>query len=213
MIRLYDFPFSSAAYRVRIALNMKGAPYESVLVNIAPGTDEQLAAAYRAVNPQMRVPSIDVDGQVAGQSMAILEWIEETFPGPSLLPSDPWLRLRVRAFADTIACDIHPINNLSPRAYLRDRLGVAEADTMRWYAHWITVGFTALEAEAAALAKHEFLFGPEPTLAEIALVPQVANARRFQVDISPFPRLVEIDAACRALDPFRRAAPENQIKP
>jgi maleylacetoacetate isomerase len=211
MIRLYDFPASSAAYRVRIALNIKGAAYEQVSINIAPGADEQLSDAYRQINPQARVPAIDVDGQIAGQSMAILEWIDETLPGPRLLPEDAWLRLRVRAFADTIACDIHPLNNLSPRAYLRDQLGAGEDAVMRWYAHWITAGFTALEAEARDLPKQTFLFGEAPGLAEIALVPQVANARRFKVDITAFPRLVEIDAACRALEPFRKAAPENQV--
>lgn len=211
MIRLYDFLYSSAAYRVRIALNLKGVAYDAVPVNIAPGADEQLSAGYKAINPQQRVPAIEVDGRLAGQSMAILEWIDETFPGPTLLPADPWMRLRVRAFADTIACDIHPMNNLSPRAYLRDRLGIAEDEIMRWYAHWITLGFTALEAEATALPKQDFLFGPAPTMAEIALVPQVANARRFKVDIAAFPRLVEVDAACRALEPFRRAAPESQL--
>jgi maleylacetoacetate isomerase len=210
MIRLYDYRFSSAAYRVRIALNIKGASYEAVSINIAPGADEQLSEAYRLVNPQMRVPAIEVDGKLGVQSMAILEWIDETLPGPALLPSDPWTRLRVRAFADTIACDIHPLNNLSPRAYLRNELGRSEEEMRRWYAHWITVGFTALEAEANDLPRQDFLFGAVPTIAEIALVPQMANARRFNVNVSGFPRLLEIDAACRALEPFRRAAPEHQ---
>jgi maleylacetoacetate isomerase len=158
----------------------------------------------------MRVPAIEVDGKLGVQSMAILEWIDETLPGPALLPSDPWTRLRVRAFADTIACDIHPLNNLSPRAYLRNELGRSEEEMRRWYAHWITVGFTALEAEANDLPRQDFLFGAVPTIAEIALVPQMANARRFNVNVSGFPRLLEIDAACRALEPFRRAAPEHQ---
>jgi maleylpyruvate isomerase len=213
MIRLYDFPASSAAYRVRIALNLKGASYDQLPINIAPGTDEQLSDSFRRINPQMRVPSIEVDGRLSGQSMAIIEWIDETLPGPALLPTDPWTRLRARAFADTIACDIHPLNNLSPRAYLTSRLGVSQEDVMVWYAHWIEVGFTALEAEAGELGRHEFLFGDAPGIAEIALVPQVANARRFKVDISAFPRLIEVDAACRALEPFRLAAPENQPKP
>ncbi len=207
MIRLYDYGFSSAAYRVRIALNLKGATYESIPVNIAPGKDEQNTPAYRLINPQGRVPAIDVDGRVAGQSMAIIEWIEETLPGPSLLPEDPWLRLQSRAFADTIACDIHPLNNLSPRAYLRDRLGIGEEDVMRWYAHWIRTGFAALEADIASRPSTPFLFGDRPTIADIVLVPQMANARRFQVDISDFPRLIAHDAACRALDAFARAAP------
>jgi len=210
MIRLYDYAPSSASYRVRIALNLKGVAYEQVPINILPGADEQLTEAYRLVNPQQRVPAIEVDGRISGQSMSIIEWIDEMFAGPRLLPDSAWVRLRARAFADTIACDIHPLNNLSPRTYLRDRLGVSEADGLAWYAHWIIKGFQALELEAAAPRKTRFLFGDTPTIAEIALVPQMANARRFKVDISAFPALIALDAACLELDAIRRAAPENQ---
>ncbi|MGA1342000.1 MAG: maleylacetoacetate isomerase [Hyphomonas sp.] len=209
MIRLYDFPFSSAAYRVRIALNLKGATYERTPINIAPGANEQLTEAYRLINPQQKVPVIEVDGRIAGQSMAIIEWIDEMVPGPPLLPGAAWLRLQARAFADTIACDIHPLNNLSPRAYLRDRLGVSEADGMAWYSHWITRGFQALEREAAAPRQTRYLFSDTPSIAEIALVPQVANARRFRVDITAFPALTALDAICREHEAFRRAAPES----
>ena len=211
MIRLYDYPFSSAAYRVRIALNLKGAAYDQVSINIAPGADEQLTESYRLINPQQKVPAIEVDGRIAGQSMAIIEWIDEMIAGPRLLPDTAWARLQARAFADTIACDIHPLNNLSPRAYLRDKLGVNETDVMTWYAHWITRGFEALEREAAAPRQTPFLFGAAPSIAEIALVPQMANARRFKVDISAFSALTALDAACRELDAFHRAAPENQL--
>lgn len=212
MIRLYDYWRSSAAYRVRIALNLKGAAYEAVPVNILPGADEQLTDQYRSVNPQMRVPAIEVDGQVAGQSMAIIEWIDETMPGPALLPKDPWQRLQARAFADVIACDIHPLNNLSPLAVLRKDFGADEAAIKHWYQDWILRGFAALESMASELAPGPFLFGDTPGLAEIVLVPQVANARRFETDLSAFPRLVALDEACRALEPFQRAAPENQQK-
>lgn len=212
MIRLYDYWRSSAAYRVRIALNLKGAAYVPVPVNIAPGEDEQLTDQYQVVNPQMRVPAIEVDGQVAGQSLAIIEWIDETLTGPALLPKDPWQRLQARAFADIIACDIHPLNNLSPLAVLRRDFGADEAAIRRWYQEWILRGFTALETMAAQLSPDPFLFGNAPGLAEIVLVPQVANARRFATDLSPFPRLTAVDEACCALDPFRRAAPENQQK-
>lgn len=212
MIRLYDYWRSSAAYRVRIALNLKGAAYETVPVNILPGTDEQLTDQYRAVNPQMRVPAIEVDGQVAGQSMAIIEWIDETIPGPALLPKDPWQRLQARAFADVIACDIHPLNNLSPLAALRKDFGADEAAIKRWYQDWILRGFAALESMASELPPGPFMFGDTPGLAEIVLVPQVANARRFETDLSAFPRLVALDETCRALEPFKRAAPENQLK-
>ena len=210
MIRLYDYWRSSAAYRVRIALNLKGADYSLVPVNILPGADEQKTDDYRGVNPQMRVPSIEVDGRIAGQSMAIIEWIDETLSGPALLPSDPWRRLEARAFADTIACDIHPLNNLSPLAYLREEFGADEAAISRWYAEWIVRGFDALETVAGALPGGPFLFGDAPGIAEIALIPQVANARRFKVDLAVYPRLTEIDDRCRALDAFIRAAPENQ---
>jgi len=210
MIRLYDYVRSSAAYRVRIALNLKGADYSLVPINILPGADQQLTDDYRRVNPQMRVPAIEVDDRIAGQSMAIIEWIEETLPGPALLPKDPWQRLRARAFADTIACDIHPLNNLSPLAWLRKEFGADEAAVSRWYGEWILRGFRALEEMAAESAGRTFLFGDAPGIAEITLVPQIVNAHRFKVDISPFPRLIEVDAACRALDAFIRAAPENQ---
>lgn len=210
MIRLYDYWRSSAAYRVRIALNLKGADYSLVPVNILGGVDEQLTDEYRGVNPQMRVPSIEVDGRVAGQSMAIIEWIDESLPGPALLPADPWTRLQARAFADVIACDIHPLNNLSPLAYLRQEFGADETAIARWYGEWIVRGFRALEEMAQASAGRDFLFGETPGIAEITLIPQMANARRFKVALEAFPRLVAVDAACRALDPFARAAPENQ---
>ncbi|WP_084418454.1 maleylacetoacetate isomerase [Henriciella litoralis] len=209
---LYDYWRSSAAYRLRIALNLKGVAFERKVINIAPGADEQFAESYKLVNPQMRVPSIEIDGRIGTQSMAILEWLEETFDGPALLPADPWTRLQVRSFADTIACDIHPLNNLSVLARLREHHG-ADADAIGdWYRDWIIRGFTALEATVSAHTDTEYLFGDSPTLAEICLVPQVANARRFETELSAFPRLVEIDEKCRALDAFARAAPQA-VKP
>jgi maleylacetoacetate isomerase len=212
MIRLYDYWRSSTAYRVRIALNLKGAEYERCVINILPGTDEQLSDQYRLLNPQMRVPAIEVDGRVGTQSLAIIEWIEETLPGPALLPKDPWQRLQARAFADVIACDIHPLNNLSPLAALRRDFGADEEAVKRWYQDWIVRGFAALETMVEGLGTDKFLFGETPGLAEIVLVPQVANARRFDTDLTAFPRLVELDAACKALDSFQRAAPENLSK-
>lgn len=208
MIRLHDYWRSSAAYRVRIALNLKGLSYEQVPVNIAPGADEQLSATYRSVNPQMRVPTLEVDGLKSGQSMAILEWLEETYPEPAILPSDPASRLQARAFADTIACDIHPLNNLSVLAALRQDFGADDAAVKRWYHDWIRRGFQALEGFAAARPSGPFLFGDTPTIAEITLIPQIANARRFNMDLSAFPALVAIDAACSELEAFRKASPE-----
>lgn len=210
MIRLYDYWRSSAAYRVRIALNLKGVPYESVPINIAPGADEQLSDAYRRVNPQMRVPAIEVDGRIAGQSMAILEWIDETLPGPKLLPGDPWERLKIRGFSDIIASDIHPLNNLSPLAVLRTQFGADESAVGNWYRDWIVRGFHVLEGMVSDAGP--FAFGTAPTLADVVLVPQMANARRFDTDLTGFPGLVAVDAACRALDAFSKAAPENQSK-
>lgn len=213
MLKLYDYWRSSAAYRVRIALNMKEARYERIPVNIAPGKDEHIQDAYRLINPQMRVPSIEIDGRIAGQSLAIIEWIEETIPGPCLLPKDPWMRLQARAVADTIACDIHPLNNLSVLAALRRDFGADDAAVTRWYHDWIRRGFAALETIARDLPEAPLLFGDVPTIAEICLVPQVANATRFDMDLSDFPRLVEVDAACRKIDAFARAAPESQTRP
>jgi len=212
MLKLYDYWRSSAAYRVRIALNLKGVPYESIPVNIAPGRDEQLQEAYRAINPQMRVPSIEMDDRVIGQSMAIIEWIDESFAGAALLPSDPWARLKARSFADTIACDIHPLNNLSVLAALRKGFDADDAAVTRWYHDWIRRGFSALEAMAKDLPSRDFLFGDAPTIAEICLVPQVANAKRFEMDLSAFPRLLDVDAVCCRLDAFAHAAPEAQPK-
>lgn len=162
MIRVYEYWRSSASYRLRIALNLKGASYETIQVNIAPGADEQLGDAYRGVNPQMRVPAIEVNGQIIGQSMAILEWIEEALPGPSLLPTDPIERLEVRAFADTIACDIHPLNNLSVLKELRVNYGADDAGVRAWYHDWIRRGFDALELQVAKRTPKAFSLEKRP---------------------------------------------------
>lgn len=210
-MKLYDYWRSSAAYRVRIALKLKELSYESVPVNIAPGADEQLSEAYAAINPQMRVPTLELaTGAQIGQSMAIIEYLEEIRPAPALLPGPAETRLAIRAFADTIACDIHPLNNLAVLGALRSDFGADMEAIAHWYRGWIVKGFTALEAMAANLPLSPFLFGETPTLAEVCLVPQVANARRFDTDLSAFPRLVAVDAAARALPAFEAAAPERQ---
>lgn len=207
MIRLYDYWRSSASYRVRIALHLKGMDFESVQVDIAPGSDEQMGEVYRTKNPQMRVPSIEIDGRVFGQSMAIIEWIEETFSGPSLLPSDATDRLEARAFADTIACDIHPLNNLSVLKELRTRFG-ADGDAIKaWYHEWIERGFDALEKHAAQETSGAFLFGDSPTIAEIALVPQIYNARRYEMDLTAYPALLAVEKKCLELEAFQKARP------
>ncbi|WP_424340778.1 maleylacetoacetate isomerase [Henriciella sp.] len=211
-MKLYDYWRSSASYRVRIALNLKGIGFDSLPVNILPGADEQLKEPYCVLNPQMRVPAIALDDRMATQSMAILEWLEETHPEPPLLPQDPWTRMEVRAFADTIACDIHPLNNLSVLAKLKADFGADKDAIGGWYRSWIVTGFTALETIALKHQGADFLFGDHPTLAEICLVPQMANARRFETDLTPFPILAEVDAVCREIPAFKDAAPES-VKP
>lgn len=209
-LKLYDYWRSSAAYRVRIGLNLKGVVYEAVPVNIMPGQDEQRAPSYRGKNPQMRVPALETDDGVLTQSLAILDWLEETHPSPSFYPHDPWSRAQARSFALTIAADIHPLDNLAPLAWLREKLGADEAAVAAWYVHWIKLGFEALEARLATRPATRFAFGDEPTLADICLVPQCANARRFKFDFAPFPVLAALDERARAHPAFVKAAPENQ---
>jgi maleylpyruvate isomerase len=209
--RLYTYWRSSAAYRVRIALNLKGIDYEPVAVSLKPGDDEHREDAYRAINPQMLVPFFD-DGKVAiGQSMAILEYLEEAWPEVPLLPETQPLRSMVRAFCNAIACDIHPLNNLRVLKYLADEFGVSDGQKSDWYAHWVTEGFRACEHISVSHA-HDgpYVFGKDLTLADVLLVPQMYNARRFEVPLDEFPRLNAVAEACNELQAFIDAAPENQ---
>ncbi len=208
-MKLYDFFRSSAAYRVRIALNLKGLEAERAFVHLRRG--EQFEEAYLRLNPQGVVPTL-IDGEVViGQSLAILEYLEETRPLPSLLPADPVGRARVRQLALIVACEVHPLNNLKVLTYLKDELGAAEEAVNTWYRHWVAKGLGAIEAlleggpEGGA-----FCHGERPTLADVFLVPQVYNARRFDCDLSALPRVLAIDAACAALEAFGDAAPGNQ---
>jgi maleylpyruvate isomerase len=165
-------------------------------------------AEYRAINPQMRVPALALDsGEVLTQSLAIIEYLDEVDPQPPLLPRDPVARAKVRAFAQLIACDIHPLNNVGPLRYLKNELGQDQSRIDAWYHHWVLEGFTALEAMARS---EPYACGGEVTLADICLVPQVYNARRLKVPLDRFPKLVAIDAACMKLPAFERARPENQ---
>ncbi len=207
-MKLYTYFRSSAAYRVRIALNLKGLVAEQIPIHLTKDGGRQHAADYRAVNPQRRVPTLILDnGAVLTQSPAIIEYLDEVHPKPPLLPSDPVERAKVRAFADVIGCDIHPLNNLAPLQYLRRQLKHEQADIDAWYHHWIVEGFTALETMIGA---GPYCFGANVTLADVFLVPQIYNARRLKVPLDAFPKLVAVDAACLKLPAFDQARPENQ---
>jgi len=209
-MRLYDYYRSSAAYRVRIALNLKGVTPERVFVHLRKGG--QRTDDYLELNPQGLVPALALDGgQTLTQSLAIVEWLEETHPQPPLLPADAAGRARVRAIALSIACEIHPLNNLRVLQYLTGTLGASEAQKDGWYKYWIDTGFEALETQLAReKATGRFCHGDAPGLADVCLVPQLANARRFHVDLAPYPTLTRIEAACNALPAFVGAAPANQ---
>jgi maleylacetoacetate isomerase len=210
MLKLYDYWRSSAAYRVRIGLNLKGVAYESVPVNIAPGVEEQMREPYRSKNPQMRIPALETERGLITQSMSILVWLDQTYPEPRLMPADPWLGAQVRSFALTIATDIHPLNNTSVLTRIKLEFSADDDHVGEWYRHWIKLGFNALEHQAQQRPESKYAFGDEPTLADVCLVPQMANARRFKTDLSPFPRLLAWDEAARAHPAFIKAAPENQ---
>ena len=203
-IRLYDYWRSSASYRVRIALNMKGLAYEAVPISLIDGA--QRSPDYVAKNPQGFVPMLEVGGLRLTQSLAIIDWLDATQPGVRLIPSDPDRRAHALAMAYLIASDIHPLNNLRILKYLKNELGVEEAARDDWYRHWIIEGFAALEAMADRSAP--YLGGEEPNIADICLVPQMANANRFNTPLDAFPNLVRIDAGCNVLEPFRAARPD-----
>lgn len=210
MLKLYDYWRSSAAYRVRIALNLKGVEYESIPVNIMPGTDEQMREPYRSLNPQMRVPALETPHGVLNQSLAIIGWLDSNYKTNPFIPDDPFLAAQERAFALTIACDIHPLNNTSVLTRIKLEFDADEDHVGEWYRHWIKLGFAALEHQAAQRPQTKHVFSASPSLADIVLVPQMANARRFKTDLSPFPRLLAWDEAARAHPAFIKAAPENQ---
>jgi maleylpyruvate isomerase len=207
-VKLYSYFRSSAAYRVRIALNLKGIDYETVPIHLQKDGGRHKSAEYRAVNPQMRVPALELPGgEVLVQSLAIIDYLDETFPEPPLLPPDTRTRAHVRAVADIVACDIHPLNNTSPLNYLRDPLGQGQDAVRAWYHHWILEGFAAIET---LIRPGPYAFGTAVTLADVCLVPQVANAQRFKVPRDAFPGIVAVNAACQELAAFDKARPENQ---
>jgi maleylpyruvate isomerase len=210
-MKLYTFFRSSASYRVRIALNLKGLSYEQIPIHLRRGGGEQFGLAYKKVNPQALVPALEDGGRVLIQSLAIMEYVNECYPNPPLLPSDPADKALVRSMALIIACEIHPIQNLRVLVHLKNHLKQSEDDLNHWAQHWIDLGLSALEEMVApAPRRSKFCFGDSPTLADICLVPQLANARRFHCDLSRFPALTAIEANCAAVPAFANAAPERQ---
>tara|TARA_R110002051_G_scaffold70958_2_gene127915 strand:+ start:701 stop:1333 length:633 start_codon:yes stop_codon:yes gene_type:complete len=206
-IILFDYWRSSASYRVRIALNLKGVAYETVDTSLLDGA--QMAPDYVARNPQGFVPMLSIDGHDLTQSLAIIDYLDAQYPEPSMVSREPLERATTLAQAMVVAADIHPVNNLRILKYLKNELGQDQEAVDRWYRHWIAEGFDALEA----MAPESGLFGGNrPNLADICLVPQIYNARRFATDLSAFPRLVRIDAACNEMEAFQNAAPEA-VKP
>ena len=203
-MKLYSYFRSSAAYRVRIALNLKGIAYETASIHLVKDGGHNRRPEFRAVNPQMRVPVLVApSGEVLIQSLAIIEYLDETHPHPPFLPKVPI----ARALADIVACDIHPLNNTSPLRYLKREMHQEQTAIDAWYHHWVTEGFEAIEA---LLGPGPYCCGGEVTIADICLVPQVNNARRLKVPLDKFPKIVAIDAVCLALPAFDRARPENQ---
>jgi len=210
-MKLYNFFRSSASYRVRIALNLKGIQYEYVPIHLRRGGGEQYTPAYTALNPQGIIPTLEDGGRILTQSLAIIEYLEERYPDPPLLPRDPADRATVRGMALAVACEIHPLQNLRVQTYLKDVLHHTEEEANAWGRHWVTQGLTALEQMVRNVpGRGAFCFGNTPSLADLCLVPQLVNARRFGCDLSACPTLVQIDATCCALPAFARAAPENQ---
>jgi maleylacetoacetate isomerase len=204
---LYDYFRSSAAYRVRIALNLKGVDYEQRQVNLADGAQKD--ESYRALNPQGLVPMLEIDGHRLTQSLSIMVYLDQLFPEPRLMPADPADGAHVRSMALTVACDIHPLNNLRVLKYLRGELGVSEEAKDEWYRHWVAEGLAALE-EMAKPHAGAFLFGDMPTIADVCLVPQLYNARRFSVPLTPYPTLRRADETASAHAAFAAAHPDRQ---
>jgi maleylacetoacetate isomerase len=207
-VKLYSYFRSSAAYRVRIALNLKGLDYEMVAVHLVKDGGHNRRPEFRAVNPQMRLPALVTDdGDVLLQSLAIIDYLDETHPEPPLLPKPSLARAKARALAQIVACDIHPLNNIGALRYLKNEMHQPQSAIDEWYRHWVVAGFESLEA---LIAPSPYACGAQVTVADICVVPQVYNARRLKVPLDKFPKIAAVDAACLALAAFDRARPENQ---
>lgn len=208
---LHGYWRSTAAWRVRIALNLKGLEWRSAPVHLLRDGGEQRAPAFRALNPQGLVPALEIDGQVLTQSLAIIEYLDETRPRPPLLPADAPGRARVRSLAQLVAADIHPLNNLRVLQWLERRCGLDEGQRRDWYRHWVAEGLSALEARLVREpGTGRFCHRDAPGLADCCLVPQLYNARRYDIELAPFPTVLRIEAACLALDSFKAAAAAAQ---
>lgn len=207
-MKLYSYFRSSASYRVRIALNLKSLAYEIIPVHLRKDGGRHRGADYRAINPQMRVPALKLQtGEVIVQSLAIIGYLNEIYPQPPLLPADPIERAQVRAVSQIIACDIHPLNNLGTLQYLKNEMHQEQAAIDTWYHHWVRTGFEAIET---VIRPGPYAFGGEPGLADICLVPQVANARLLKVPLEAFPKILAVNETCLKLPAFDKARPENQ---
>ncbi|MEM9171522.1 MAG: maleylacetoacetate isomerase [Pseudomonadota bacterium] len=207
-LRLYGYYRSSTSYRTRIALNLKGLEYETIKVSLAQGAQHE--DKFTAINPMAAVPVLEIDDLTLTQTPAIFQYLEEQCPQPALLPSDPRRRQQVRQLANIIECDIHPLNNLRVLKYLRDTLSANDDQVGDWYRHWVSQGFAAIEsALSSSSSNNRYCVGDAPTYADVALVPQVYNARRFNTDLSAFPKLVAIDASLNEIDAFALAHPDQ----
>jgi maleylacetoacetate isomerase len=210
-MKLYSFFRSSASYRVRIALNLKGIKYEQAPIHLRRGGGEQLQPAYKAINPQALVPALEDTGRILTQSLAIIEYLDEKYPSPPLLPKDPADKALVRSMALVIACEVHPIQNLRVLNYVKSAYNQSDEQVSRWAQHWINLGLMALEQMIVAQPNREkFCFGDTPTVADTCLVPQLGNARRYGCDLSQYPAITNIEKNCMAIAAFADAAPEMQ---
>lgn len=213
MLKLYNYFRSSASFRVRIALTLKQLEYEDIPVHLVRDGGEQYASAYQEVHPQALVPALQAGNQYLTQSLAIIEYLEDCYPLPPLYPKDPYLKARIKSFALSIACEIQPLNNLRVLNYLKENLSLESSRVSQWYRHWLNQGLAALEkyVQASPLGARDFCFGDEPTMADICLVPQLYNARRFECDMTPYVWLQRIDAHCQAHPAFKQAWPKESL--